>query len=108
MHSKATNIAVYSELGVLPLVLEVAVDTVKFWLHTIKAETSSVLYDCYQYQVSVVQEEKCWLSTVKDILTTLGFEEVWYNQTVQNEKCFIRQLKDVIHQRFVTQLKGQM
>ena len=88
--------------------IEVALDIVKFWIHILKAEPTTILHDCYQYHISIMQDEKCWLSVIRDILLTLGFEEIWYNQNVQNEKVLERQLKVVIQEWFVSQLRQQL
>ena len=39
VHSKASNFAVFSELGQFPLIISIIVSCINFWLHTIQSNS---------------------------------------------------------------------
>ena len=49
--SRATNFAVYSELGQIPLVISVICSAINFWLHTISSNSNSLLFKVYLEQI---------------------------------------------------------
>ena len=108
VHNKASNIATYAELGVLPLAIEISVNIVKFWLHMLDAKTDSLLYDCYQFQIAEINRNKCWLSSVRDILIAMGYEEFWYQQAVPNKNSFIKNLQTKLRDMFIKKVNDDM
>ena len=108
VHTKASNIATYAELGIVPLAIEISVNIVKFWLHMLDAKRDSLLYDCYQFQIAEINQNKCWLSSVKEILLEMGYEEYWYQQEVPNQKSFIRNLQRKLCDLYAKQVRDDM
>ena len=108
VHSKASNIASYAELGSYPLAVDIAVQIIKYWIHMMKADRNSLLHDCYMYQMQQVNSEKCWMLAVKHILCELGFEHIWYQQEVENQNQFIERLKGKIKTVYKEKVKKQM
>ena len=43
VHSKASNFAVLSELGQLPLIVSIIASCINFWLHTIQSNSESLI-----------------------------------------------------------------
>ena len=108
VHSKASNIASYAELGSYPIAVDIAVQIIKYWMHMIQADRNSLLYDCYMYQMQQVNSEKCWMLTVKNILCELGLEHIWYQQQVDNPNQFIENLKSKVKEVDRDKMKKQM
>jgi hypothetical protein len=45
VHSKTTNIAIYAELGRIPLIAQISLHIVKYWLHIKDASFDKTLAD---------------------------------------------------------------
>ena len=43
VHSKASNFAVFSELGQYPLVISAIVSSINFWLHAVQSKDNSLV-----------------------------------------------------------------
>ena len=50
VHSKATNFAVFSELGQFPMLISVIARCINFWIHTIQSSNESLLSEAYWEQ----------------------------------------------------------
>ena len=107
VHKKAANVATYAELGAYPLAVDVTLEIVKFWLHMINSRTDSLLYDCYMFQIQEANSSKCWLSAVRDILTKVGLEQVWYQQQVDDPQNFIKVIRTKVREIYEKQVKKQ-
>ena len=58
VHWKASNFAVISELGQLPLIMSILTSCIKFWLHTIQSHTDSLVKKAYQVHMTG-SNDKC-------------------------------------------------
>ena len=47
VHSKASNFAVYSELGQFPLIISVIASVIDFWIHTLQSGNESLISQAY-------------------------------------------------------------
>ena len=108
VHSKASNIAVCAELGTYPLAIDIALDLVKQWLHMKDADQGSVIYDCYQFQISEINNGKCWLSTVRDILVNLDLSTVWFQQHTDSPTWLLKQIKEKMQEIFQEQVSKKL
>ena len=47
VHSKASNFAVYIELGQFPLIISVIASVINFWIHTLQSGNESLISQAY-------------------------------------------------------------
>ena len=77
---------------------------VKYWvklLRTNENKFSKKIYltlvnDCERYP-----NKKSWCSLLRDLLSSLGFYEVWLFQDVGNDKLFLANVKQRLHDNFI-------
>ena len=65
VHSKATNFAVYIELGQFPMLISIIARCINFWIHTIQSSNESLLSEAYCEQCNNPVLKSLWLSFVK-------------------------------------------
>ena len=64
---------------------------VNFWFKILEAEENKYIKLAYQLMMNDIENKpNClnWASRVKQLLSTLGFYEVWVNQGVGNKNVF--------------------
>ena len=105
VHSKASNFAVISELGQLPLIISILTSCINFWLHTIQSNTDSLVKKAYHEQMNGSNNKCAWLQFIKSILYDLGFSHVWNNQFTFNVSALLvtvkNKLKEYLEEAFV-------
>ena len=72
VHSKATNFAVYSELGRLPLIIGGKASCVSYWLHVICSNRENLASKAYLEQFNSSGEKYAWLNFVKKSIMWSG------------------------------------
>ena len=78
VHRKASNIAVYGELGKTPLSLKVMTRVCKNWLRIMNMDQNSLLFNAYKCHVEMSEtNQSSWLKSVKDTLHAVGLQELW-------------------------------
>ena len=98
VHSKSTNTAVLAELGRYPLILEVILNQIKFWIRMTgcKCNANSLLYDCYKTNDTMMQEGKsCWLKNIKTIPEKIGMNEL----LPKPDECHLPSVKRKVKQK---------
>ena len=93
------NLAICSELGIYPLIIERKVRIVKYWLKLISNECDNIILNTvYRIMLDDVSNGAAnWLQKVKILLESAGFAEIWmFPESVIGNK-FIPVLK----QRFM-------
>ena len=104
VNSKSTNIAVTAELGRYPLIIEIIVNAVKFWLRVKNAKQNSLLFNCYQANVEITRSGgNCWLSTIEKIAKMSNFH--YY---LDNEKVISQKVTKFLKERFDIQFKKDL
>ena len=76
------NDFVYGELGRAQLQNNVFFSVVNFWFEILEAEENKYIKLAYQLMMNDIENKpNClnWASVVKQLLSTLGFHEVWMN-----------------------------
>ena len=58
-------------------------------------------YQPMLHDVEINQNTTNWASKLNDLLTTLGFYEVWLNQGVGNKNVFLSEVKVMLHDNCV-------
>ena len=98
MHSKASNFAVFSELGQYPLIISAIVSCINFWLHVMQSNTSSLIYKADWEQCN--NSNSPWLNVVKNVLCELGFSHVWENHSTFNSASLLLCIKNKLKERY--------
>ena len=99
---KTPNKLVYGELGRYPLFINTTVRAVKYWLHLSQMEADRLPKQCYQMLLSLDgRGKKCWITNIKEILSSSGFQFVWINQGVGNEQNFLNVFKQRLIDMFM-------
>ena len=103
--SKASNFAVYSELGQFPLIISVISSTIKFWIHTLQSCNESLTSKAYWEYLNNRSMKSPWTSFIKSILMDLGFSHVWDNQGPFNVSSLAACIKAKLKERFISHWK---
>lgn len=85
-----SNNMIYFELGRLPLQFFRQIRIIKYWLKLLKTD-NCILRSCYKELLCRI-DTNCkfnWLRNVRDLLSTMGFHDIWLMQFVDNEKLFL-------------------
>ena len=109
------NCFVYGELGVFPLIIEMKMRIVKYWLKLIRPTTSHENYARKIYiqllLLNISQpNHKTWVSEVKDMFNSLGLGYIWNLQKIENEneflKLFRQRLHDIYNQNWASEVSN--
>ena len=107
------NCFIYGEFGVLPLIIEMKIRIVKYWLKLIRPTTTHENFARKIYiqllLLNITQpNQKTWVSEVKDMFNSLGLGYIWNLQKVENEneflKLFRQRLLDIYKQDWASDL----
>ena len=79
VNKKAMNLPTLSELGRFPLSIKVLTQTIGFWSHIVESDDNTYLKQLYNEQIHTLDTP--WILNVKRLLSALGMEHVWQNQT---------------------------
>ncbi len=92
MNHKSTNIAITAELGHYPLIIDIMCIAVKYWSRMSETrKDSSLLYDCYRYNVqSNANSENCWLSFIENLTNRSNFHtELSMKKLTKKSKTYL-------------------
>ena len=105
------NNFVYGELGRFPLRNTRILIIVKYWLNIVHGRKPLYVNLCYQNSLHDLDSNNAngWTKSVRDLLFSMGFGEVWYNQGVGNCSAFISEFKqrsrDIFQQNWSCELE---
>ena len=68
VNSKATNFAVFSELGQFSMLISVIARCINFWIHTIQSSNESLMSEAYWEQCNNPVLKSSWLRFIKYVL----------------------------------------
>ena len=102
VNSKATNFAVFSELGQFSMLIPVIARCINFWIHTIQSSNESLMSEAYWEQCNNPVLKSSWLRFIKYVLTDLGFSHVWNNQSTFNASALLTCIKTKLKERFIS------
>ena len=90
----AASMMIYSELGRLPLEIERTCRMVKYFFKLRNTENCILrnIYSEMYTQCLTEPNSKCWLSSIRDMLFSVGLGYVWYESYV-NEKVALLKLR---------------
>ena len=98
------NNFIYGELGRTSLKCTRIINVIKYWLKIIQLDDIKYvkkIYDLLYSQLDIRPNKKSWVSDVRDILQSLGFNDVWLLQGVGNVDIFINVIKQRANDVFV-------
>ncbi|XP_053395382.1 uncharacterized protein LOC123523921 isoform X1 [Mercenaria mercenaria] len=98
------NNFIYGELGRTSLLTRRAMGVIKYWLKIIQMKNEKyvkVVYDLMCRQLEVKPNSNSWAKSVKNLLQSLGFYDVWLFQEVGDNDAFISVLKTRLTDVFI-------
>ena len=89
------NNFIYGELGRYPLKVSRYTRIVKYWLNIVTGEKSAYICSVYNDALSNIDRinQPSWIKSVRDLLRSSGFADVWLNQGVGDKTIFIKVFK---------------
>ena len=102
----ATNLAVYGELGRVPLEIKRRSAIIKYWLRIVSDwNTPALLKEIYVMQTESGSD---WLSYIKQTLSSLDFANVWITPTLIHKGSFLAKLEQRSRDQFVINRKTKI
>lgn len=98
---KTHNKMVYSELGRYPLYINSSVKSIKYWFKILHMEPHRLPKQAYSMLLSLDGNGKRnWVTCIRELLISLGFEYVWRDQGVLNSGGFLKALRQRMIDKF--------
>ena len=98
------NDFVYGELGRTTLRTKRYVSIIKYWFKILTSSENKYIYITYKIMLNDLEQRPNttnWASLVKDLLSSLGFNEVWLQQGAGNYNVFMSVLKQRLTDTFI-------
>ena len=76
----SSNIGVHMELGRLPIKLDIHTSMLKFWFRLISLPKTRLVSHCYWALLDKVNIQDDWICSIKNIIGSSGFCNVWNDQ----------------------------
>ena len=105
------NDFIYGETGRMPLQLRRYFHIIKYWFKVISSANHKYIkatYDMQLRDLNNLPHKSNWASEVRNLLFSLGFNEVWYNQSVGNETLFLFLFKQRLRDTFVQEWNARL
>ena len=98
------NSFIYGELGRETFQAKRHFSIIKYWLKILNAKENkyiNIVYKMMLNDMELYPDMKNWASLVKKLLSSLGFYEVWLNQSVGDKDVFLSHVKQRIHDTYL-------
>ena len=98
------NDFVYGELGRLDLKHYRLISIIKYWFKILACDNTKYIKNVYSMMLNdleVRQNKQNWASSVRTLLESLGFNDVWYFQGVGNVNMFLSMFKQRVSDTFL-------
>ena len=95
---------VYGELGRVTLQVNIFQSIIKYWFKILECENTKYIKFAYELMLSDLCRKPNtvnWAFKVKDLLSSMGFYEVWLAQGVGNKNAFLSEMKVRLKDNFV-------
>ena len=105
------NDFVYGELGRTTLIIKRYVSIIKYWFKILMSSENKYINLTYKIMFNNLERRPnatSWASLVKDLLFSLGFNEVWLQQGVGNYNIFISLLKQRLTDNFIQNWQARL
>ena len=89
--------AVYGELGRTSLTIGRVINVIKYWLKVVQLDDIKyikIVYNVMCRDLAIKPNSTSLAKSVRQLLQSIGFNNVWMNQGVGNVNLFIRILKE--------------
>ena len=96
-----SNLGCRAELGRFPLILEIYISIIKYWVRLIKLPSDRLVVEALNTNLNI-QSQGCfsWTTLVKFILKQADMEHIWTTKNTQNENQFIKNLKQKLQNKY--------
>ena len=105
------NDFVYGELGRITLITKRYVSIIKYWFKILRSSENKYINFTYKIMFSDLERRPnatSWAPLVKNLLFSLGFNEVWMQQGVGNYNIFISLLKQRLTDNFIQNWQARL
>lgn len=106
-----SNDMVYCETGRLPLIVQRQFHMVKYWVKLLRSD-NCILNNMYEITLRSYIEKNTnnWVSEIRNILISIGMNDIWQQQKVEDEVFFLhivkQSLKDLAYQKIDSYIQG--
>jgi len=99
---KTPNKMVYGELGRYPLYVNSSIRCIKYWLKVTQMAPHRLPKQAYSMLFSLdANGKRNWVTNIKELLQSLGFDNVWRDQGVLNIGNFLTMFRERLIDNFV-------
>ena len=105
------NDFIYGELGRTTFITTRYVTIIKYWLKILKMKEIKyvkIIYNMMINDIELSQNTVNLASLVKHLLASLGFYNVWLDQSVGNDKYFIELIRQRLTDNFIQNWHGRL
>ena len=104
VNSKASNIAVLSEVGAFPYALKILKGVCKNWYRIIHHSPNKLLFDAYKCNCELMASDQSdWLRTIKGTLCKIGCEDIWLNSGDEFGDFPTNMIQNLLKEKFLIQ-----
>ena len=97
----ASNIACRAELARYPLIIEIYISIIKYWMRLISLPKNRVVVDALNMNMKMQEAgQYSWTSLVKFILQSAGLNEIWVKKEFNNPRQILHTLRQNLHNRY--------
>ena len=106
---QTSNIATRSEIGRFPLIIEIYVSIIKYWLRINKLPQDRLVVDALNANLNMQKEGLyTWTGMVKSILEEANYSDIWLAKAVPNQDSFIKRLRTRLQNNHADMIKCLM
>jgi len=105
------NDFIYGEIGRISDQSSRYYDIIKYWVKLVHSSDNKYIKNVYELLRSDIETQpNCvnWCSLVRDLISTLGFYEIWLYLDVGNVKVFLFNVKQRIRDHFIQGWNGRL
>ena len=102
---KAVNLAVLSELGLMPVAIDALKLSVGFWLHVINSQNNLLVNKAYTENMKLTNS---FTSKMEQVFKKAGFHSVWLNQNTFSKKRLLFSFQKRLQEKFVSFWKNSI
>ena len=104
VNSKASNIAVLSELGAYPYSLKIMKSVCKNWHRIRNSDSREILYDAYKCNVELLaSNNSTWLNNIKTTMSLISCNDIWNNDGDEYGEFSHNLIEKLLKEKFILQ-----
>ena len=101
----AVNLAVFSELGVIPISIDAIKLSVGFWNHLVNSDDVSLIEQAYKFNF---KHKLPYTSKIRLLFKKLGFCHVWENQNTFSKNKLLKAVYNKLSNNFISYWKREL